>query len=803
MINVFAIKKHPEKKVDIKLSSEQKETIRGYLPNYVNEITEKSKGRQYICPCCGSGTGKNKTGAFTLNPATDFTTWTCFACGQKGDIFELYQKINHCDFQTAIRELSDKYILNSSRTFERIDIVKPQQQETITDYSSQFDEWHKHLGECDYLTNRGISLEVQNKHNIGYCQAWRHSKTWNAPLTPRIIIPTSRFSFLARDVRKDIPEVQQDYTKLKEGKMHIFNLDDLYKDYCYIVEGEIDCMSLETLGINAIGLGSCNQVNALLQLCKESKPTGILIFCLDNDDAGLKATQKKAEFEKLGIVCATSTILEEHNFKDINDFLLADKQRLENAINTEVENLKQLENSQMPTVEVKFFPWDFDGRVNRFLHIHGENIKYCSAFADGKSSSGWLIWNGKRWVIDRLNKIMLMVKDTNNFMKLELENYKQSDEENGTTNAKEFAKEKKNATSLRGYTDVVKGASFEKIITTDELDAQDHVLNTPDFSINLKTGVKSKPEKSLMLTKSTTVTPMSKDCPNFKKFLNEIFNSDVDLINYVQKMFGYFLSGSIREQKLFIFWGNGNNGKSLLLDIFREIMGDYISNAQMETFQVSKRNSSNASSDLARLSSARMVTVNETNEGIRLNEGLVKQLTGGDSITARFLYATEFEFVPKFKIVMVTNHKPIIVGTDNGIWRRIVIIPFSVIIPDSDIDIDLKDKLMLEADAILNWFIEGALKYNFEGLHEPEILLRAKKDYKSEMDVVARFIEQSCVVGADKRVKSTELYQAYKQWATLNNEYCMSNTKFGVEMSKKFQKVRTNSGWYYIGLDIS
>lgn len=799
---MFAIKKHP-KKVDIKLSSEQKEAIRGYLSNYVAEITEKSKGRQYICPLCASGTGKNRTGAFTLNPATNFTTWTCFSCGQKGDIFELYQKINHCDFQTAIRELSDKYILNSSRTFEKVDIVKPQQEDIPTDFTQQFDEWHRHLGECDYLTKRGISLEVQDKHNIGYCQAWRHSKTWNAPLTPRIIIPTSKFSYLARDVRKDIPEVQKDYTKLKEGKMHIFNLDDLYKDYCYIVEGEIDCMSLETLGINAIGLGSCNQVNALLQICKEKKPTGILIFCLDNDDAGKKATQKISEFEKLGIVCATSTLLEEHNYKDINDFLLADMQSLKSAIDKELDNLKQLESSQVPTIDVKFFPWDFDGRVSRFLHIHGENIKYCSAFADNKSSSGWLIWNGKRWVIDRLNKIMLMVKDTNDFMRLELENYKQLDEQDGTSNAKEFTKEKKNATSLRGYTDVIKGASFEKIIAPDELDAKDYILNTPDFSINLKTGVKSKPDKNLLLTKSTTVTPISQDCPRFKQFLNQILNNDVDLINYIQKMFGYFLSGSIREQKMFVFWGDGNNGKSLLLEIFRDIVGDYISNAQMETFQSGNKSSSNASSDLARLSNARVVTVNETNEGIRLNEGLVKQLTGGDPITARFLFCPEFEFTPKFKIVMVTNHKPIITGTDNGIWRRIVLIPFSVTIPNKDIDKDLKEKLLLEADAILNWFIEGTLKYNIEGLNEPEILLKAKNIYKNEMDVVARFIEQSCTLGEGKKVKSTEIYQRYKQWATLNNEYAMSSTKFGTEMAKKFQKVHNRDGKYYIGLSIN
>ena len=162
------------------------------------------------------------------------------------------------------------------------------------------------------------------------------------------------------------------------------------------------------------------------------------------------------------------------------------------------------------------------------------------------------------------------------------------------------------------------------------------------------------------------------------------------------------------------------------------------------------------------MSKARFVTSSEPNEGFRFDEGLIKQITGGDKVTARFLYAEEFEYTPKFKIWVSTNHKPIIRGTDDGIWRRLVLIPFDVQIPEEKVDKDLKYKLLREAPAILNWMAEGAYMWMREGLELPEKLKASSKAYRTEMDVIEQFIEDECKRVDDGRVKANELYSVYK-----------------------------------------
>ena len=788
-----------EDKPNFKLDEYQKEEIKQFLPDYIREVTEESKGKQYICPLCGSGTGLHRSGAFTLNPSTNYTTWTCFACGEHGDIFTLYQKMNSCDFSTACKELSDRYLHNMGGNFlksKKTKALPPPEQEK--DFSKEFELWHSQLNQCDYLTKRGISKEVQNKHKMGYCPQWRHSKCPNAPLTPRVIIPTSRFSFLARDTRDNIPEIQKDYSKLKEGSMHFFNIEDLYKEYCFIVEGEIDCASLETIGANAIGLGSVNQLKKLLEICKSRKPEGVLIFCLDNDSVGQKFSKIIFSFRDLGIKCFNFNICE--GYKDANEILVKNPNKFKELVSQAINDAMELSKEINP-VELKPFSWDFDGQVDRFLHIHGENIKYCPTLDGGKGASGWLIWNGSKWAIDKTNQIMLLAKDINKYMKGEAIIYQEKDETDGTKLFKEFEKERKKATTLKGYTDTVKGASFVNVVASNELDADGEIINTPNGYIGLKNSKMFKPNKEMLLTKSTSVSPKREDCHMFKKFLNDIFLGNVDLIHYVHKMFGYMITGLTREQKIFIWHGNGSNGKGVLSHIFNSIMNDYVATAQAETIS-DRKNQSGASSDLARLSNVRCVFINEPNEGFKLNEGLVKQLTGEDVVTARFLFCSEFEFVPKFKIVLLANHKPIIRGTDNGIWRRIVVIPFNATFDENHVDKDLKNKLLLEAPAIFNWFLEGARLYFEEGLQDIPIISGAKAEYKLEMDVVQRFIEAMCRTGKDEEVKASTLYSQYRTWGEENKEYIFSSTKFGAEISKHYDKVKRRDGLYYVGINL-
>ena len=188
---------------------------------------------------------------------------------------------------------------------------------------------------------------------------------------------------------------------------------------------------------------------------------------------------------------------------------------------------------------------------------------------------------------------------------------------------------------------------------------------------------------------------------------------------------------------------------------------------------------------------------------MRINEGLLKQLTGEDVVTARKLYGDEFEFKPEFKLWVSTNHKPIIRGTDTGIWRRIHLIPFTVQIPENKIDRRLKYKLAAEMPGIFRWAVDGCLMYQREGLKMPRAVADSVKEYRREMDVISAFIEDCCVTGKGCSVQSSQLYAAYCKWSEQGNEYTMSATKFSVEVGKRFEKIKTTKCNYYSGITLN
>jgi putative DNA primase/helicase len=261
------------------------------------------------------------------------------------------------------------------------------------------------------------------------------------------------------------------------------------------------------------------------------------------------------------------------------------------------------------------------------------------------------------------------------------------------------------------------------------------------------------------------------------------------------------MTGSIKEQIMFILYGNGRNGKSVFLETISNILGTYAKTIQASSIMV-KQNNGGPNSDIARLAGARLVTSSEPNEGLRMDEGLVKQLTGGDKVVARQLYGKEFEFEPEFKLWLATNHKPIIRGTDDGIWRRIRLIPFTVQIPDDQVDKDLKYKLARESIGILNWAVDGALKWQQHGLHTPRVIESASEGYREEMDVLSQFVSEACDTGTEYTINASQLYKLYKSWAEDNVQYQMSNTKFGREMTNRFKKVHTRAGAIYKGLKV-
>lgn len=437
--------------------------------------------------------------------------------------------------------------------------------------------------------------------------------------------------------------------------------------------------------------------------------------------------------------------------------------------------------------KVKKYAFDDTGNADRFVSKFENTVRY--SYVD----KGWYFYNGKKWEFDLVGHVKSLTEEVIQDMRKELA-YCETEEEE-----KAFFKHLRYTRNNRGKTNMLKESEHRLPILPDEFDKRKDVFNCMNGVINLRNGELMEHSYDQFLSKMSYVEYTDNiDCPKWMEFLNQIFDHDTELIHYIQKAVGYSMTGSTKEQCVFFCYGNGRNGKSTFLDIISAIMGDYATNIQPETIMVQNRQSG-ANSDIARLKGARFVTTVEPNQGARLNEGLLKQLTGGDTVTARHLYGREFEFEAEFKLWMATNHKPIIRGRDLGIWRRMHLIPFTVEIPENKVDKNLKYKLKKELTGILNWAVEGAIKWQKEGLKMPKAVLEAVKEYKSEMDVVTAFLEECTVMGPGE-VKASELYKIYAKWADENNEYKMSSTMFGKEIGLRFEKVKNRDGLYYQGL---
>jgi putative DNA primase/helicase len=252
---------------------------------------------------------------------------------------------------------------------------------------------------------------------------------------------------------------------------------------------------------------------------------------------------------------------------------------------------------------------------------------------------------------------------------------------------------------------------------------------------------------------------------------------------------------------MFILYGSGANGKSTFLNTIMRILGDYAIAASTETFM--KKSGDRISNDIARLRGTRFVTTAEAEQGRKLSEPLIKQITRNDTMTARFLYGEYFDFLPTFKLFMATNHKPLIRGNDYGIWRRIMLIPFTTRIPPEKQDKHLDKKLAAERPGILNWLIEGARRWYAEGLAPPKEVSGATDEYRDEMDVFGNFVKERCVQGPGVSIKARELFKAYEEWCNENNEHAYSERFLGLRLKELgFERTRTAEARHWKGIGL-
>jgi putative DNA primase/helicase len=425
----------------------------------------------------------------------------------------------------------------------------------------------------------------------------------------------------------------------------------------------------------------------------------------------------------------------------------------------------------------------------RLKEQFGRDIRYNAAWKK------WLVWHKDHWRIDE--GALIHDKGIQTVRSLYDDMLKTAD----LQDRMEIEKFAVLSESMRRQEAFIKVASWypELNVTSEDLDINPWLLNVKNGTIDLESGKFRAHCQEDMITKIANVEYDPKaDCPAWKHFVREIMDYQSEVIQFLQTVTGWAITGDTSGQSMFILYGSGANGKSTFLNTIMHLLGDYAIATPTETFM--KRNGDQITNDIARLRGTRFVTTTEAEQGRRLSEPLIKQITGNDKMTARFLYGEFFNFVPTFKIFMATNHKPVIKGTDHGIWRRIKLIPFTTRIEEAKQDKHLEEKLKAEGSGILNWLIEGALRWRGEGMNPPDDIRKATDEYQGEMDVIGNFLKECTIQRAGATIRIRELFKAYQDWCDQNNEHACSERFLSLRLKEMgFKQSRTAEARFWDG----
>jgi putative DNA primase/helicase len=412
------------------------------------------------------------------------------------------------------------------------------------------------------------------------------------------------------------------------------------------------------------------------------------------------------------------------------------------------------------------------GNSRRFVEQHAANVRYVPAWRK------WLYWEPPRWVKDESGVVTRRACDTADSVWDEVKAADYDEKKDLSAHALRSESEPKIRAML------ALAAIHERVVIhSKELDADPYKLAVANGVLDLKTMELEEPKRSDLITKMCNVKydPAAR-APRWEAYLNRVLAGDEELKTYIQRAIGYSLTGDTSAQAIFFLFGVGANGKSVFLHIMRSLFGDYGATADFSTFLV--RRSEGPRSDLARLEGARFVGAVEASEGKSFDEGVLKQLAGQDTVTARRLYQDEVEFQPTLHLWLAANHKPTIRETTDAIWRRIHLIPFTVIIPLEERDPDIRDVLRGELPGILNWALEGCRMWRKIGLAEPERVKLATKEYREDSNTLGQFIGECCIVQDGAVAPSMVLYNKYKDWCVERSEKPLTHTAFGRKLGE-------------------
>jgi putative DNA primase/helicase len=443
------------------------------------------------------------------------------------------------------------------------------------------------------------------------------------------------------------------------------------------------------------------------------------------------------------------------------------------------------------------------GNARRVVERHGADLRFVHPWKT------WLVWDGVRWSQDTTAEAVRRVKETLGALydeaTVRLKELppagKGGDDENAAERVMllkliRHALKWEDARAISRSLELARSEPGIPLLPGD-LDRDPFLLNVLNGTLDLRKGELRPHRREDFITKLAPVRfdPQAQ-CPRWLKFLDRIMAGNRDLITYLQRLVGHGMTGDVSEQCLWFFHGGGANGKSTFLLTILAMLGDYAMQAVSDLL-MEKKNESHPT-ERADLFGKRFVATIETEEGKRMAEALMKQITGGDRVRARKLYKDFFEFEPTHKIVLAANHKPAIRGTDHAAWRRIKLMPFAVTIPEEEKDKALPAKLKAELPGILNWALKGCLDWQAHGMGEPEEVMQATDLYRAEQDTVEQFLTECCVRIPEARVKVAALFETYGKWS---GDKFTTQPKFNERLrAKGYASNRESSGYYWHGI---